>query len=74
MQFHHLKKKKLISNFAFPPILFSFLKIYLTQQQRDSKRQSAQAQGVAEGKEEVGSPLNREPDVGAQSQNPRIMT
>jgi len=37
-------------------------------------REHKQGKQQAEGEGEAGSPLNREPDVGAPSQDPRIMT
>jgi len=40
--------------------------------QRDTAREGTQAGGVGEGK--AGFPLSREPQCGAQSQDPGIMT
>ena len=44
--------------------------IYLSDTQRDHKQREDQVEGEGE----VGSPLNRAPDMQAQCQDPRIMT
>ena len=47
----------------------SFKNIYLRERERAST-----SRGAAEGEGEAGFPLSREPDTGARSQDPGIMT
>lgn len=55
------------------PIHFKKYFIYLFDRERERESKLKQ-EGRAEADEEADSPLSREPDVGARSQDPRIMT
>ena len=50
-----------LDNFFFLKILFIYLR----------EKEHTQAEGAAEGEEEVGSPLSREPDAGLHPRTPR---